>query len=153
MPEEKSQQLVDPDTYQVFLLQSPANIPVNFARHSWFVCNERGSISRWEVLHFRNKNTKWGHLHLNYFPLFSGIRILPFIFKYRWKGELLKHVEGDVAKRMIECIKMSKENYPSHKYSLLGKNSNTYTQWVLDQFPELNFELPWRCFGKNGNQN
>jgi len=151
MLEYKYQQLVDHTKYQVFILRSPANVPVNFASHTWFVCNDHGDISRWEVLHFRNKDKEWGHLHLNYLPPFSGIRIVPFLFKYHWEGELLKQVEGNLAKEMVDFIKASKKNYPSDTYSLLGKNSNTYTQWILNHFSELDIELPWNAFGKNGN--
>lgn len=33
-------------------------------------------------------------------------------------------------------------------YKLTGPNSNTYTQWILEKFPEWNIQLPWSAFGK-----
>ncbi len=50
---------------------------------------------------------------------------------------------------LIDLIESSFEEYPSvETYSLLGPNSNTYTQWVLDQFPETKMQLPWNAVGK-----
>lgn len=142
--------LINPKKYEVFILLCPANVPFVFAVHPWFVCNEKGKISRWEVLFRANEDKSWGHLHLNRFPPFSGIEILPFSERWLWHGWLLKKVEGETAKNMIEFIKMSKENYPHlKKYSLCGTNSNTYAQWVLAHFAEIGTTLPWNAFGKN----
>lgn len=38
--------LIDKEKYQVFVMGSPSNIPLNFALHPWFVLNKQGSISR-----------------------------------------------------------------------------------------------------------
>jgi len=141
--------LINPDEYQVFILYSPANVPFNFAIHPWFVCNEKGEISRWEVLFRVNKDSSWGHLHLNRFPPFSGIEIFPFSEQWFWKGRLFKKVEGELAKNIIDFIRKSRANYPHKNYSLGGTNSNTYAQWVLNHFPEIDLKLPWNAFGKN----
>lgn len=144
------QHLIDTNRYQVFIFHCPVTFPLNFASHPWFVCNEKGAITRWEVLDRLNGNGEWAYLHKNFFPTFSGIEIIPFIRrKPLWKGKLLKQVEGDLAKRMIDVITSSYERYPIKEYSLIGTNSNTYAQWVLDHFEELDFELPWNSFGKN----
>ena len=147
--ENNYQKLINPEKYQAFILHCPANIPLSFASHPRFVCNEKGEISRWEVLFKANKDKEWGHLHLNSFSPFSGIEILPFSAKFHWRSNLLKQIEGTLAKRIIEFIKMSKDNYPHKRYSLIGTNSNTYAQWVLDHFVELDLKLPWNSFGKN----
>ncbi|MFA7209796.1 MAG: DUF3750 domain-containing protein [Parcubacteria group bacterium] len=142
--------LIDPEKYEVFILRCPANVPLIFAVHPWFVCNEKGEISRWEVLFRANEDASWGHLHLNRHPPFSGIEIFPFLAKWQWHSRLMLKVEGEMAKKMIGFIKMSKENYPHLKnYSLCGTNSNTYAQWVLDNFAEIGATLPWNAFGKN----
>ena len=66
--------LINPNIYQVFLFSCPANIPLNFAAHTWFVANKRGELSRWEVLFGKNRSkTCWGHLHLDFLPPFQGI--------------------------------------------------------------------------------
>ena len=141
--------LINPHKYQVFILCCPANIPFNFAVHPWLVCNEKGKISRWEVLFRANKDKSWSHLHLNHFPPFSGVEIFPFSERWLWQGRLLSKVEGKLAKRMINFIKRSKENYPHKYYSLGGTNSNTYVQWILNHFTEVTTKLPWNAFGKN----
>ena len=87
---------------------------------------------------------------MNFFPLFQGIEIIPFSQKYFWKGKLLGHIEGETAKRIIEFIEKSPEIYLyCYKYFLAGPNSNTYTQWVLNNFPDFKVMLPWNSFGKN----
>lgn len=143
------EKLIDQKKHQVFVMYSPPNIFLHFAAHPWFICNEKGKISRWEVLAQPNKDKEWGHLHLNRFPAFSGLRLFPFSSKFHWEGKLIEKIEGNLAKEMIEIIKKSKENYPHKKYSLIGKNSNTYAQWILNHFAECNVKLPWNCFGKH----
>ncbi len=144
------EKLIKKDDYQVFVLCCPANLPFVFAVHPWIVCNEKGCVSRWEVLFRSNKDKTWGHLHLNHFSSFSGIEILPFFERWVWGSKLLKVVEGDAAKMMIDFVKLSRDNYPHKNYSLTKKNSNTYVQWVLNNFPEIKLKLPWNAFGRNG---
>ncbi len=43
----------------------------------------------------------------------------------------------------------SKEYPLKHDYEIKGPNSNTYTQWVLDQFPRVKLKLPINAFGKD----
>jgi len=149
--ENKFQNLIDEKKYQVFIFTCPSNIPFIFASHPWFIINKLGSISRWEVLFTKNsKENSFGHLYLNFFLPFQGINIIPFYLKYFWKGKLLGQIEGEPAKRMAEFIENSPTNYPhTNEYSLIGPNSNTYAQWIIDHFPELNVKLPWSSIGKN----
>ena len=49
------EQLEKNDEYQVFVFDSSAYFPFNFARHPWFILNKKGVISRWEVRQERNK--------------------------------------------------------------------------------------------------
>ncbi|MEI7749994.1 MAG: DUF3750 domain-containing protein [Candidatus Moraniibacteriota bacterium] len=143
---------IDPEKHQVFLFRCPVTMPLHFASHPWFVCNERGTVTRWEVLDRRSEESPdRAYLHVNHFPTWSGIEILPFIRKEPlWKGKLLGKVEGDRAKEMIDFIKTSGERYPYRdRYSLIGINSNTYAQWVLDHFEDVDLKLPHNSFGKN----
>lgn len=145
------QQYIDTDKTQVFVCICPVSIPFSFASHTWFVVNDHGSISRWEVL-FRKVpcKTRWGHLFKDYFPPFQGIDLFIFIHRYFWKGTLLGIVEGETAEHMAEFIENSPNTYPYYDtYSLTGPNSNTYTQWVINHFPEISLKLPWNSFGKN----
>jgi hypothetical protein len=144
------QPLFDKTKRQVFLYACPANIPLSFASHSWFITNKKGVLSRWEVLFRENQcPTSWGHLHKNFLPPFQGIEIFPYSEKYFWGGTLLGHAEDEVAEFMIEHLESSPTAYPyCYAYDLRGPNSNTYTQSVLDAFPGFPASLPWNSFGK-----
>lgn len=141
-----------PDLFQVFLLSSPCNIPLNFARHHWFVVNRQGIVSRWEVL-FREKGviTSWGHLHKDFLPPHQGIEILPFSDRYFWKSKLMSIIEGGIgssAEKAANFIEASATAYKyKDTYKLLGPNSNTFAQWVLDNVPEFKVALPMNSFG------
>jgi len=151
------QKLVKTSGYQVFLLACPASIPCNFALHPWFVCVRNGEISRYEIRFEMSRDNPdiFKHFHLNQLPPFSGIEKFTFIPKeYLWKNvRLLGMVEGDensLAKKVLDFIEQSSEKYPyCNKYKIWGPNSNTYAQWVLNNFPDFKVDLPWNCFGKN----
>lgn len=152
--------LINKNKYQIFLCSCPASIPINFARHYWFVVNRNGQISRWEVLHKKNLcKSSWGYLHKDIFPPFQGTPVFmsskmfkPFKKRY-WKAKLCGHIEGEsdsLAHKMADFIENSMNTYPScSKYLLLGPNSNTFIQWILNKFPEFGIKLPWNAFGKN----
>ena len=144
-------QLIKKDRYQVFLFSCPASFPFSIFLHYWFVINEKGKISRYEVL-FRNthQKNKFSHFYVNFMPPTRGIGVFPFVSKYSWNGDLEASIDGKTAEKMIKIIKNSSKNYPHcNNYNLLGPNSNTYIKWVLDHFPELKFKLSWRAIGKN----
>ncbi|MES2014795.1 MAG: DUF3750 domain-containing protein [Patescibacteria group bacterium] len=154
---------LNPAMYQVFLFISPANMPFSFATHPWLVVNRKGVVSRFGVAMKKDVDTEkifgdlpdqmsWGHVHRNKFPPWQGIQIFPFSSKFFWTGRLINFEEGDegsVSRRMIDFIERSGETYPfKDHYSLFGPNSNTYVQWVLNNFPESHLGLPWNAFGK-----
>jgi hypothetical protein len=146
--------LIKKDKYQVFLCVCPANLPFSFATHPWFVINRKGTISRWGVsFSRRERDLSYGHLNKNLFPHFQGIEVFPFSQRYFWKGSVMRSIEGDddsLAAQMTEFIEMSNKNYPfTQKYKLVGPNSNTYVQWVLNHYPQSNMRLPWNSFGKD----
>lgn len=154
------QNLVNKSKYQVFVYGSRAHIPFVFASHSWFVINKKGSLSRWEVIFKLNKDKSLGHLHIDALPPFNGISALPFLNKYFWESKMIGYIEGEVgstAEQLINTIEKSKDVYPYlGSYLLPGPNSNTYVQWVLNHFPEIDFMLDKSFIGKdylqkNGN--
>ncbi len=152
--EEELKKLVKENKYQVFVCACRAHVPFNFAFHAWFVVNNKGKISRWEIRHNRNMNNPdWGYLYLNnQFP-FQGIRSFLFSKKYARKVKLVGYIEGDensLAQKVIEFIEKSQKLYPyCHEYLLTGPNSNTYAEWIFNKFPEFNIKLPWSFVGKN----
>lgn len=142
------------DKYQVFLFTCSGNIPFNFFTHSWFVVNKLGKVSRWEILFRKSgRDNSWGHLHEDIFPPFTGIGIFPVFTKITWEAKLLGGVEGgenSVAKKMADFIENSPKSYLyCNMFLLWGPNCNTYTQWILDNFPEFKAKLPKNAVGKN----
>lgn len=147
---------IDNSKYQVFIYGSKAHLPFIFACHSWVVLNKKGTISRWEVIFRRNKNKDLGYLHIDDLPPFRGISIIPFMNRVFSKGRMLGYIEGEsgsVVEQIINFVEQSKSTYPYlNKYFLLGPNSNTYIQWILNKFPELKVKLSWHFIGKGYNK-
>jgi len=140
--------------YKVSLYTCPGNLPFAFARHPWFVIENNGLISRWEVL-FRKELSKpsWGHLYKNHLPAYSGIGLFPYSNKFLWKARFIGSIEGDkesLAQHISEFLENFSNTYPYRdQYFITGPNSNTFIQWVLNKFPEFKVKLPWNAFGKN----
>ena len=149
--EQELRKLIKPDKYQVFLFACRAQVPFNFAFHPWFVINEKGKLSRFEIRHYKN-NQEWGHLFVNEQPVFQGLSVFLSLKKTR-KTILIEYLEGEensLAQQILELIKKSQKLYPyNHKYLLWGPNSNTYAQWVLNHFPEWKVKLSWGFIGKD----
>jgi len=137
--------------YQVSLYTCPGNLPFAFATHPWFVVNNNGVISRYEVLFRGDKESR--HLHKDFLKPFTGIGMFPYINKFFWPARLITTVEGDegsLVHHLTEYIEASVNDYLyRNTYALTGPNSNTYVQWVLNHFPEFKVKLPWNAFGKN----
>jgi hypothetical protein len=155
MTKQDIEKLVKPDCYQVFLLGSFCRFPVTIlATHNWFVVNNKGKLSRWEVLIDKNMPAEksWGHLHFNAKPPFESLGFFATESTSFWPTNLWGFAEGDehsYVKKMIEFIEASPTSYTHNQtYFLTGHNSNTYIQWVLDHFPEFPGKLPWNAFGK-----
>ncbi|HYC34574.1 MAG TPA: DUF3750 domain-containing protein [Candidatus Paceibacterota bacterium] len=138
---------VDKTKVQVFFMSSPCPFPNWLARHPFMTINEYGNLTRFEVLHRRNKNDTY--IHIDEYEAFKGLPyVLPFR-RFSWKAQVLGVVEGEEAIQIAKFIKASKGNYPfKDEYQFLGHNSNTYVGWVLKHFPKLNIKLPPRSFGK-----
>ncbi|MDB5189784.1 MAG: hypothetical protein JWN49_110 [Parcubacteria group bacterium] len=148
--------MIKADRYQVILMKSPTSLPFSFASHPWFIINKKGTVSRWGVgwrPTIYNPKALSGHIATDAQPFFQGLRIFHFVDTWHWKGHVVGIIEGDetsIAAQMINCIEHSPETYPfKDTYSFLGPNSNTYAQWILNQFPESGLRLPWNAVGKN----
>jgi Protein of unknown function (DUF3750) len=154
MTSQECEKLIDKNKYQVFICTSFCSFPFNFALHPWFVINKKGVISRWDVIDWKNINdTSCKHLHKNFLPPWKGLWMVRYVVKISHKASLFSIIEGDensIARKMADFIENSPKIYPyCNKYHFVGPNSNTYVQWILNQFPELKIKLPWNCFGKN----
>jgi len=144
--------LINKDKLQVFVFKSKANFPFIFAIHPWLVINKKGEISRWEVAYSKKFKTgeNWGYLYKNLFSPFQGLNIFTFISKPIYNSKLIGMTEGDLAIQVIDLIENMPTDYPyANRYNLLGPNSNTFVNYVINKFPDLKFKLPWNAFGKN----
>jgi hypothetical protein len=154
--QEDFQKLLKSEKYQVFLFTCPATMPFSIGTHPWFVVNRKGTISRWEIIWRPEKwNMRWGHLYKDFYPRpEQGIEVFPLSRKYFWgNGKLLGCLEGDegsLAHKISDTIASTPSIYPyCDSYSVTGPNSNTYVQWVLNQFPDSGLKLPCNAFGKH----
>ena len=154
MDEKEFNKLFKKDLYQVFLFSCPAPIPINFASHYWFVVNNKGKLSRWEVLARQiNIKERWGHLHKNIAKPTRGMELFLYINWFFRKSKLngkISGKKGSFVEKMVKFIEKSPDNYPyCEKYNSLGPNSNTYIQWVINKFPKSSFKMSRRAIGKN----
>jgi len=154
MFEKRFEKLLKNDRYQVFLFTCAATIPFHIARHPWFVINKKGAISRWEVKWWRDwRKERPTYVSKDSYGPFQGIEMFYYPNNIYWPLVRLEGViegdEGSLAQQMADFIEESDERYPfADTYVLRGPNSNTYVQWVLDQFPRSNLKLGWNSFGK-----
>jgi len=118
------EQLLKTDKYQVFLFVCPATMPFSFGCHPWSVVNKSGTVSRWKVFWRPQEwETRWGHLHKNFYAQQQGITKYFFSDKYLWgSSKLLGYIEGGVgslANQMSDFIESSPQSYPyCYTYSL-----------------------------------
>ena len=153
MHEGEFSQLIDKDKYQVFLLGSPLPIPLNFAIHTWFVIQLKGKIHRWEFGRFRGSPHKNGIGVLkDYLKPTDGMNILFWRTNPRFSAHLINFIEGgdhSMAHKLALTIETKSNGYPfKNIYALKGPNSNSYMQWILNEFPNSDLKLPWNAFGK-----
>lgn len=142
--------MIQQDDYHFFVFSCPAITPLNFALHTRIVVVSPWKIDRRELGHFRNSSLKYLHKNL--------LQPRWWINKYLWKthsrfeSRLLYHCSGksdSLAYKIVSRISNNVENYPyRNEYRLVWHNSNFFTQWILDQLPEINYKLPRNALGK-----
>ena len=142
------------DAYEVFILSSPLPFPFNFAVHTWVVTNNKGKTNRWEVWQRKNAGAvSWEHVHNNLFALFTGMNVFYILTKKRFQSTVIYKMKGDKgsqAQKLISFIENKVSVYPFKKtYRYVpGPNSNTFTQWIINQMDAKEVKLPWNAFGK-----
>lgn len=157
--------LLEKGMYQVFLLACPATLPFSFGVHPWFVVSNGETVSRFGVGWQKSNPQKRflfgthhcadcrAYMHKDGRPPEEGIPVFPFFPSSPvWKGRVIGSIQGgtnSTAAQMVRVIQESLQIYPyAERYVLSGPNSNTYAQWVLDQFPDSGLVLPWNAIGK-----
>ena len=145
--------LIDHNKDQIFISSSPVALPFSFAVHTYFITNNKGEVHRWEVYDEKEKcETSWGYVHQNLLDPTEGNKKLPGILESSFKSGLVNMLEenGPIVPDMIDFIKTESKNYPFRDVynKVWTPNSNTYTQWILNHFPESGLSLPWNAYGK-----
>lgn len=139
----------NPNQFQVAIMYSPVSLPLFIGSHPWFVINDCGNFSRYEVLHIRSHNPEHVHVFCNFLPPFVGLPIIWGIKKWFWRAHTLQVLSGGDAQKLAYVLQTSLQNYPYKYYRFLGPNSNTYAQWVLDTAGLSHIKLPWNAVGTN----
>ncbi len=147
---------IDKSKIQIFLFGSPCSLPFSLGIHAWFLISDHGTINRWEagtpLVYDAEKH--WGNVYLNKYSFLEGISILPFGRSLSFRCKLLGVInDQSIASKMKNFIEQESPDYKfKDKYNILGPNSNTYIQWIIDKFPESGLKLSWRAIGKNYNR-
>ncbi len=141
--------------YSITIYTSPIYLPLSFASHTWIEINspEYGH-ERLEVHSIINKKTG-NYFYLNSKKPGEGMSLLaiPGIWRSKkyFKSTVLYQEEGVQTKEVVFAIHESINKYPYlNKYRATpGPNSNTFTQWIIDNFlDDKNIKLPFNAFGK-----
>ena len=115
-----------------------------FAVHTWIATKapDAASYTTYQVLgwHLRRRGTV--------LSVTDGAPDTP------WFGSqaiLLYERSGDSARGLVDAIDRAARSYPyADRYTMWpGPNSNSFTQWVISQVPELEAVLPQKAIGKN----
>lgn len=152
-----------PTEYSITIYSSRLFFPVWFVVHTYIVIERNGVPDRYDVLGrtplAKPEKVVQGHLYKNVLLPETGLYIICATSANsgigpRWKTKKCGAVKGGVnsmAHRMYDFFEHdSVKKYPYMEiYKMIsGPNSNTFTQWVVDQFPEAGLELPFTAWGK-----
>lgn len=140
---------IDINKNQILVFTSPCALPAwRFVLHGFVVVNQKGKLTRFDVLHKRGKDGS--HVFTNQFEATKGLPIIwPFKnLSYRSKlRQVIDDPSEDKIKKILE-LKGDSALYPFwNQYQFLGYNCNTFVRWILDYIGEET-KLPISCFGK-----
>ena len=141
---------VDKSKFQAFLFSSRVGMPYFFARHPWIVLNEKGELTRYEVMLKAKPNGSHVYKRIRNFSV--ALKKYNRVDSPYWKKScLLFKVEGESARKLIDFMKNVEEEYPfSKEYNMSsGPNSNSFVGWILHENKYLGWKLSWRHFGRN----
>jgi hypothetical protein len=135
---------------------SPLPFPLNTALHTWIITTSPdGTSQRYEVFHYKNyQNPHLGYLHQNSIKNEIGLKQYPWNEKKRYTGQKLYEIqgnEGSLAHTIVHFVEKNTQTYAQKsQYNMfLGPNCNTFTQWILKEFPETIVKLPWNAYSGN----
>jgi hypothetical protein len=154
------------DTYSITIYSSRLFFPIWFAVHTHIVTEHNGLTNRYDIFGrtlYPNEHSLKGYLYKNVLPPDTGLFILwaknaltgigP-----RWKTKKCGYLEGGQNSIAHSIYKFFEEgemlNYPHiETYRMFkGPNSNTFTRWIIDQFPESKLKLPVSAWGRSSKK-
>lgn len=70
---------------------------------------------------------------------------------FRSPAILLHEIKGPAAAALIPQVAQAARDYPyANEYVMWpGPNSNSFTEWIAQEIPELGLDLPFKAIGKN----
>ena len=139
-------EVIQEDEPAVRLYASPIPLIESIAIHGWFVTYDPddGAVDRWELWQAPDVGgISFGHVHNNLSSPETGLG--------NQEAFIIAELIGPEARAVIEFIEQQSPFYPCRDaYFLLGPNSNTYLQWVLDN-TGWDVELPPSAIGKDAS--
>lgn len=149
------------DDFVVKIYSCPVPFPFTFAVHTYIVFEHDTTVVRYDVNPIplvATRSELLGHMKKDMLPPEVGFRLLGRFspnFVPRYKVNLIAKISGDadsIAGKLYAFMASGGlATYPhSHTYRFIfGPNSNTFTQWVIDQVPHIGLSLPWNAWGKS----
>ena len=116
----------------------------NFAIHTWVATKARDAemYQIYQVIGWRLRRRG------SAVSIETGMPDRPW---FRSPPILLYELRGEPAQRLIPRVHQAVIDYPyAQTYTMWpGPNSNSFTQWIAEEVPELELELPTKAIGKS----
>lgn len=156
--EKEFTQAISTGTYHFFIFHSPLSLPLwLIGRHTRIVTVDHGTVTRRDIFRKKAIGTTWNyrwHLHRNYYAPREWLEVFfwkDFLHR-KWKIDYhLYGEEESLAAQVVHFIEKNIIDYPqrdSYK-SVPWPNSNSITQRILDNFPEIWYKLSRRAIGRD----
>ena len=115
-----------------------------FAVHTWIAIKPMGAnaYTTYQVFGWNQSNG---------YPVLVVREDIPDRFWFGSRPKLLADYRGTQARSLIPKVEQAVKSYPfPNSYALWpGPNSNSFTEWVSLEVPELGLELPMSAIGKD----
>jgi hypothetical protein len=119
----------------------------HFAIHTWVATKNRGepTYTIYQVIGWRLQREGTA------VSITQGMPDRPW---FRSPAILLHEVKGPAAAALIPQVAQAARDYPyAGEYVMWpGPNSNSFTEWIAQEVPELELDLPFKAIGKNWMQ-
>jgi hypothetical protein len=149
--------------YEVKLYATPMPLPLYGSVHTYFTAAHAQHIDRIEVLGFLPQSHParyYEEIFKNYLPPETGFRVISEVLGEfpslpRMPSRCIGVCRGGVgttAEQLYTLLTTAAvTQYPGagHYRMVRGPNSNTFSQWIIDQYSADELRLPWNAWGKH----